>query len=317
MTTQPLNSLDIRLLRYFVVVAEENNMSRAAQRLFMSQPPLSRHIRQLEVRLGVTLFTRHSRGLSLTEDGLRVLEMVRPLLTLQDTTYLALSQLAKADGQALRLGLSTAFEQGIFASFESHLVERVETLHIARHASTELVRQVRRGKLDAALVALPLETAGVTVTDLPWHEPLIAALPASWPEAAEKSLSLRTLNHRPLFWFKRERNPAFFDYTHQIFRRAGYSPACIEEPLEHDVLLARIAHGDGLSILPASFAAIQRQGVTFCPLNGCDLRINTGLVISPGQEDRLKWLPALIKSLLPANQNEFISPSLSIPHLPQ
>jgi len=88
MTTQPLNSLDIRLLRYFVVVAEENNMSRAAQRLFMSQPPLSRHIRQLEVRLGVTLFTRHSRGLSLTEDGLRVLEMVRPLLTLQDTTWM-------------------------------------------------------------------------------------------------------------------------------------------------------------------------------------------------------------------------------------
>ncbi|MEG2042603.1 MAG: LysR family transcriptional regulator, partial [Hafnia sp.] len=87
MTTSPLHSLDIRLLRYFAVVAQENNMSRAAQRLFMSQPPLSRHIRQLEDRLGVTLFVRHTKGLTLTDEGLRVLEIIRPLLALQDKTY--------------------------------------------------------------------------------------------------------------------------------------------------------------------------------------------------------------------------------------
>ena len=104
MTTSPLHSLDIRLLRYFSVVAEENNMSRAALRLFMSQPPLSRHIRQLEERLGVTLFIRHTRGLTLTEDGLRVLEIVRPLLALQDKTWAALSQIAKTGEQSLRLG---------------------------------------------------------------------------------------------------------------------------------------------------------------------------------------------------------------------
>ena len=92
MTTSPLHSLDIRLLRYFSVVAEENNMSRAAQRLFMSQPPLSRHIRQLEERLGMTLFVRHTRGLTLTEDGLRVLEIVRPVLTMYEETCATLSQ---------------------------------------------------------------------------------------------------------------------------------------------------------------------------------------------------------------------------------
>jgi len=90
MSKHPLHALDIRLLRYFAVVAEENNMSRAAQRLFMSQPPLSRHIRQLEERLGVTLFVRHTRGLTLTDEGHRVLETIRPLLVLQDTTWAAL-----------------------------------------------------------------------------------------------------------------------------------------------------------------------------------------------------------------------------------
>lgn len=84
MTPPLIHALDIRLLRYFAVVAEENNMSRAAQRLFMSQPPLSRHIRQLEERLGVTLFVRHTKGLTLTEEGRRVLEIVGPLLEMQE-----------------------------------------------------------------------------------------------------------------------------------------------------------------------------------------------------------------------------------------
>ena len=298
MTTSSLHSLDIRLLRYFSVVAEENNMSRAAQRLFMSQPPLSRHIRQLEERLGVTLFIRHTRGLTLTEDGQRVLEIVRPLLALQDKTWTALSQIAKTGEQSLRLGLSTAFEQGVFTALESRLNMRVQKLHIVRHGSPELVRQVRRGKLDAALVALPLETPGLTVMQLGWQEPMIAALPAIWPEASLPSLSLTTLNHRPLFWFKRERNPAFFDYTRHIFRRAGYSPACIEEPLEHDVLLARIAQGDGLSLIPASFSAIQRQGVIFLPLTDTELRISMGLLMLPENVTKLAWLQTVVTQSL-------------------
>ena len=290
MTTSPLHSLDIRLLRYFSVVAEENNMSRAALRLFMSQPPLSRHIRQLEERLGVTLFVRHTRGLTLTEDGQRVLEIVRPLLALQDKTWAALSQIAKTGEQSLRLGLSTAFEQGVFAALESQLATRVQKLHIVRHGSPELARQVRRGKLDAALVALPLENSGLSVTPLGWQESMIAALPTLWPEAALPSLSLTSLNHRPLFWFKRERNPAFFDYTRHIFRRAGYSPALIEEPMEHDVLLARIAQGDGLSLVPASFSAIQRQGVIFLPLTDTELFLSMGLATLPENVTKVAWL---------------------------
>lgn len=152
---------------------------------------------------------------------------------------------------------------------------------------------MRRGKLDAALVALPLEATGLSVTPLDWQEPLIAALPSVWPEASLTSLSLTALNHRPLFWFKRERNPAFFDYTRHIFRRAGYAPSCLEEPLEHDVLLARIAHGDGLSLLPGSFAAIQRQGVIFRALSDTELRIRAGLVMLPENAVRLRWLNTL------------------------
>ncbi|OSC44729.1 LysR family transcriptional regulator, partial [Klebsiella pneumoniae] len=152
MTTSRLHSLDIRLLRAFAVVAEENNISRAAQRLFISQPPLTRHIRHLEAQLGVTLFQRHSKGLILTDAGKEVLEMIQPLLALQERTLAALSELAVHSPQALRLGVTTAFEQGIFAAVEAALSEHTRALHITRHASPALAQQVRKGKLDAALV---------------------------------------------------------------------------------------------------------------------------------------------------------------------
>ncbi|ENE0870206.1 LysR family transcriptional regulator [Klebsiella variicola] len=295
MTTSRLHSLDIRLLRAFAVVAEENNISRAAQRLFISQPPLSRHMRQLEAQLGVTLFQRHSKGLILTDAGREVLEIIRPMLALQARTLAALSELSVHSPQPLRLGLTTAFEQGIFAAVESALSKHTRTLHITRHASPALAQQVRKGKLDAALVALPLNTEGLHLHPLPYQEPLIAALPASWPEAASPALTLRALNHRPLFWFKRERNPDFFDYTRRIFDRAGYSPAYVEEPAEHDVLLARIARGEGMILLPASFSAIQRQGVVFCPVaEGDSMPLSLGVVYAPHQAESVQqWLPLL------------------------
>ncbi len=298
MTNLRLQTLDIRLLRYFAVVAEENNISRAAQRLFISQPPLSRHIRHLEMLLGVTLFVRHTKGLILTVEGERVLELIRPLLALQETTLSALGQLSDGQQQPLRLGLTTAFEQGIFASLESALGREVSALSLLRHSSPALAQQVRKGKLNAALVALPLDVDGLTLSPLPYHEPLIAALPASWPESAIPRLFLENLSHRPLFWFRRERNPVFFDATRRLFERLGYVPAYVEEPAEHDVLLARIARGEGMILLPASFAAIQRQGVVFHPLEGTRLRLSLGLLTRSEDEALRAWLlPFIEKSL--------------------
>ncbi|EPY6887028.1 TPA: LysR family transcriptional regulator [Klebsiella quasipneumoniae subsp. similipneumoniae] len=299
MTTSRLHSLDIRLLRAFAVVAEENNISRAAQRLFISQPPLSRHMRHLEAQLGVTLFQRHSKGLILTDAGREVLAMIRPMLALQERTLAALSELYVHSPPSLRLGMTTAFEQGIFAAVESALSEHTRALHITRHASPALAQQVRKGKLDAALVALPLNTEGLHLHPLPYQEPLIAAVPASWPEAATPALTLSALNHRPLFWFKRERNPDFFDYTRRIFDRAGYTPAYVEEPAEHDVLLARIARGEGMILLPASFSAIQRQGVVFCPVaEGDSMPLSLGVIYAPHRAESVQqWLSLLDEHL--------------------
>ena len=187
-------------LRCFAVAAEESNLHRAAQRLLISQPPLSRLIKKLEERLGLTLFVRHTKGLTLTKDGARVLEIIRPLLRLQEKTFARLADLAQPVGNIIALGLTTAFEQGVFSGMEAHLRGRYgERLRVTRETSPRLARAVRRGGLDAALVALPLEAPGLALRPLPYAEPLQAVLPESWPEARHGSPPLRALSGKSLF----------------------------------------------------------------------------------------------------------------------
>lgn len=280
-SSQPaLDAVEVRHLQYFAVVAEERSLRGAAERLFMAQPPLSRQIKQLEERLGVALFERHSKGLSLTADGMKVLEIIRPLLKLKEETFARLRAELQPAGKTLRLGLSTAFEQGVFAGLEAALRGQYgKRAQIVRAASPKLARDVRRGKLDAALVALPLDAPGLAIREMAYQEPLLAALPEAWRLETQKPLALARLSGRPLFWFKREANPAFFDFCKARFALAGFEPRYLEEPAEHDVLLARIAAGEGMGLLAASFAAIRRRGVVFLELAGqTDLYLKAGLL---------------------------------------
>jgi LysR family transcriptional regulator, benzoate and cis,cis-muconate-responsive activator of ben and cat genes len=299
MTNDMLDTLDWRLLRYFAIIAEEASMRRAAERLCMTQPPLSRHMKRLEEMLGVTLFTRHSKGLTLTSQGQAVLRIVRPVLQAQDEAgkkLRALGQHTVKAGTPLTVGLSTAFEQGVFAGFVRHMQAHWHgPVQFVRHSSPQLARAVRLGRLNAALVALPLDAPGLRVSPLPYTEPLLAALPTAWATAwAEASkehnrqrIRLQDMNGRALFWFRREANPAYFDHMRGLFAHVGFIPEYIEEPDEYDVLLARIAQAEGMGLLPRSFSAIGRQGVVFQPLEEEGLmQMRLGLILPASHEDR-------------------------------
>lgn len=284
MTNDLFEIPDWRLLRYFSIIAEEGSMRRAAERLYMTQPPLSRHIKRLEEMLGVTLFTRHSKGLTLTRQGQEVLRIARPVLAAQDAagkTLRAMGQRAAREEAALALGLSTAFEQGVFAGFVRHMEEHWHgPVRFVRQSSPQLARAVRRGRLNAALVALPLETPGLRMSPLPHAEPLLAALPAAWAKPETGRMCLQDMNGRALFWFRREVNPAFFDHMRGLFAHVNFAPQYIEEPVEYDVLLARIAQGEGMGLLPHSFSAIGRQGVVFQPIEeGSLMQMRLGLIL--------------------------------------
>ena len=283
----PLTPREFHWLWYFAVVARERSLRRAAERLFMSEPPLSRQIRALEERLGFALFHRHSRGLCLTAEGARVLAALEPLLALQEQVFGELAQLSAAP-PALSLGLTTAVEQGVFSPLDAALREaQGASPRIMRAPSPRLLRDVLRGRLDAAVVAQPLEIPelpdGFSVMPLAHAEALVAVLPESSPLclglAEGRALTLRELSCLPLFWFRRAENPAWFDHVLAVFRQAGFAPRLIEEAPEHDVLLARIARGEACGLFPASFAAIRREGVRYAPLEeGALLTLRLGLV---------------------------------------
>lgn len=290
--------LTIKALHYFAVAAEELNLRRAAERLFIAEPPLSRQIRNLELRLGVRLFERHSKGLELTEEGRSALEILQPLLAQYRNAIARLSLLRCDDEDAIMtVGLTTAFERSALERLQLALRNRYgAALHIEWSTSPALVRAVSRGRLRLAFVALPVDLCGLSCRPLGWRDDFVAALPAAWPEARKQTLLLKELNHKPLFWFKRSLNQAFHDFSKKRFREIGFTPDIRQEPLEHDVLLARVQAGEAAALLPGSFTVMGRPGVVYRELEDASgLGMELGVVAKDGNDALLDKIEAICR----------------------
>lgn len=277
--------LDTRSLSLFVAVAESLSFRQAAEMLHLSQPPLSRAIRELEERLGTRLFERDTRSVALTAAGQRLLPRAQHILRLLQAAEAAVVDAEPAGAGVLRLGLTNAVQPAWYDGV-------VERLRAARPglvvrpvsaASPQLVRQLRSQRLDAAFIALPTEAAGLEVVEIERHA-MCVALAANHRLSRKRSLGLPDLAEEPLFWFERARQPAFFDHCQRVFARHGYAPRTLREPADHHVLLAEVAAGKGVALLPASFRALSRRGVVYRPLQeGDELAVGLGLALPPGR----------------------------------
>ncbi|AEB42788.1 LysR family transcriptional regulator [Micromonospora maris AB-18-032] len=193
-----VDTLETRELRYFVAVAEELHFSRAAQRLGIAQPPLSRAIAQLERRLGVTLFERDRRGVTLTGAGQVLLDEARAIL---DATTAAARRTRRAASAPDRLALATK------AGANHELLRKLLDAHAAQPGAAEVdvllcgmgdqARMLRDGRADAALMQRPFDDlAGFDTEDL-LTEQQVAILPAGHPLAARTSLTMAEIGDVP------------------------------------------------------------------------------------------------------------------------
>lgn len=276
-----MRKLDSHALQIFVAVATCLNFRQAAEQLHMTQPPLSRAIRQLETRLGVQLFERDSQHVALTPAARQLLPMAQQILALLDAAEQAMRQ--HPAPSRLRLGLTSSVESDLFRPFTEAVAAALgAALEPVFATSPQLVASLRAGRLDAAVIALPTATRELTVQALA-RQPMLAALSSRHPLARRRTLTLADLAGEPVYWFERARQPAFFDHCHAVFKRHHFAPAFVREPHDHHILLSDVAAGKGVALLPASFAALRRSGVAYRKLaEGDELAARLGLVVAPG-----------------------------------
>ncbi len=277
-------SLELWQLRYFVAVAQELSFRRAAERLSITQPPLTRQVQALEELVGTRLFDRDRRGVALTPAGVDLLVDARHLLAAADA-LLASARSRATRAPRLRLGITTVVDAQQFAWLEPALRAARPELRVSwkRQISQASIADLRRGTLDAALIGLPSETAGLLVEQLT-DDPLVVALPASHALRARRRLSVTDLAADSLFWFDRQLNPAYHDHFERVFDRLGFRPTRLAEPSDHHVLLALVAAGEGVALVPRSLTSISRAGVIYRPLRDdpADFQIGLALAWPPG-----------------------------------
>jgi DNA-binding transcriptional LysR family regulator len=269
--------LDSVALSKFLAVAQSLSFRQAAEQLHISQPPLSRAIRELEERLGVRLFERDTQAVALTAAGRSLLPRARQIVALLLDAERAVT--ADNEPSVLRLGLTNAVE----ADWSAGLIERIRALRpqlrvvSGSDSSPKLVQLLRAKRLHAAFIALPTESSGLDVIVLD-QQPLLVAMSASHRLARRRTLQLRDLADEPIFWFERARQPAFFDHCERVFARHSFAPTRVREPIDHHVLLAEVAVGRAIALLPQSFTSLQRRGVVYRSLReGDELSVGIGL----------------------------------------
>jgi DNA-binding transcriptional LysR family regulator len=269
--------IDLRQLECFVAIAEEGSFRAAAERLHMSQPPLSRQIKQLETELGIALLTRDPQGAGLTAAGKVFLVEAKKTLLQAARAVEAARRFARGKPHRLRIGYTIVLDPEVFPSLEPAFQKVFPdgSLEFSGHLSVELMRRLRRGALDVALIGLPSDTGELIVEPL-HREPLLAVVPSRHPLARHKLLSLKQIADYPLFWPQRRLNPGYFDYYEEVFERLMFTPRRLVEPEDHHVLLADVAKGRGIGLVPKSMTKVRRTGTTFRPLKEKELWIGFG-----------------------------------------
>jgi DNA-binding transcriptional LysR family regulator len=280
---------ELRQLRYFVAVAEEGSLTRAAARLHIAQQSLSQQIRTLEAQLGVTLFERSSRGVTLTDVGAVLLREARPVLARADRAVEAVRRAARGEQGELRVGFLSTVANYLMPPVVRAFRERHPgvALHTEDLTIAALVAALRDGTLDAGLSRPP--RVDDLATEVVLREPVAAVLPEGHRLAGRAELTLADLADEPWVLTPRSSWPPWHRRFDEDFARAGFRPRVVQRSTTPQGLLALVAAGVGVTRLMLSSRSLRDGGVVFVPLAG-----DEALVVLVWREDAPNpVLPAL------------------------
>lgn len=261
----------LRELECFAAVAEELSFTRAARRLHLAQPPLSRHIRALEEKIGAPLFLRQTRMVSLTPAGRAFHEESRGLLAQLVRAGETARRAAHGEETRLRLGFVSAVLGGEIVRVLRRFREEHPAVQIVLHdlPPAEQMRLISEGRLDAGFVGLtPAErTSGVRFTPW-WRERLLVFVPSGHPLSTRARVDLANLRTERFVAVSSEAAPAFSVLVHELCRKAGFRPRIVLEASRAQAVAVMVAAGSGIAILPESLGAFAGSSAPGIPLKG-------------------------------------------------
>jgi DNA-binding transcriptional LysR family regulator len=265
-------SIDLKQLKYFLAVAEEKSFSRAAERLHISQPPLSQQIMKLENELGVRLFTRTTRSFELTVAGKALMGEAADLLARMRMTIDTIRQIDRGEVGRLRVGIVGSAMWGpipsLLEQFQTRFPRVTWTLH--ELGPNEQLDALRARQIDVGFWREPkleddeLKHANLR-QELCFREDVCVAVNHQHPLAQRPHIGLADLAAEPMLTLALDKSPEP-RYLIQCCEAAGFTPAIFQEATEPQTLLAMVGAGLGVALMPETTSRIGWPGVTFVPL---------------------------------------------------
>jgi DNA-binding transcriptional LysR family regulator len=261
--------MELRQLRYFLVLAEELHFSRAAQRLAISQPPLSVAIRQLEEELGAQLFERTSKEVRLTAAGRHLRGQAQDMMEQAQRVRQDMRAIAQGLQGSIRLGfVGSAIYRGLPEALESfrarHPLVRIDMLELN---SGEQIAALQQERLDLGLLHATRPTAGLQ-SHLLVTEPFMACLPADHALAGLRGLRVGQLSGERLVLFSRQVSPDYHQQIWQICQSAGFTPELHHEVRHWLSVLSLVSLRQGVSLVPSCLQRVGFPGLAFVPIQG-------------------------------------------------
>ena len=257
--------MELRHLRYFVAVAEERNFTRAAERLHIAQPPLSRQIQQLEELLGVELLER-GRPLRLTEAGRFFYEQSGTLLEQLQNICDNTRRIGLGQRQWLGIGFAPSTLYAVLPELIRELRGDAELeLGLQEMTTLQQVEALKSGRIDIGFGRMRFDDPAIHQQVLR-EDPLVAVLPTGHPLLGTP-VSLQRLSREPFVLYPARPRPNFSDHVLGLFRAAGHAPQVVQESNELQTAIGLVAAGLGVTVVPASVQRLQRQDVAHVPID--------------------------------------------------
>ncbi len=255
-------------LRCFAAVAEELHFGRAAARLNMTQPPLSRQVQLLEHALGVGLFERTSRSVRLTPAGRAFYAEARRILDLAEGAGLAAKRVARGEAGSVTIGFTAAASYGflprLIAAARAEMPE--VDLALREMVTADQTEALSSGRIDLGLLRPPVDRRGGAEAVCVARERLVLAVPRGHPLAAGREPAIRDLDRQPLIMYSPVEGRYFYDLLAGLFQAAGVAPRHVQHISQAHTMLALVGAGIGVALVPEAARSLRFDGVVLRPL---------------------------------------------------